>query len=68
MLIRKFERDPPDVVVVFTRPNWEYGVAPFGEGFGGRLAAWIQTHNRLVARSRGGSIFRRAAPGNGGGP
>ncbi len=62
-LIRRFEREPPDVVVVLQRPNWEYGLAPFGQGFGVRLAEWIQAHNRLVATSPGGSIFRRAAPG-----
>ena len=65
-LIRKFEQEPPDVVVVFVRPTWEYGVAPFGQGFGERLAAWIPAHNRLVATSPGGSIFRRAAAGEGG--
>jgi hypothetical protein len=62
-LIRRFEREPPDVVVVFQRPTWEYGIAPFGQGFGVRLAEWIQANNRLVATSPGGSIFRRAAPG-----
>ena len=63
MLIRRFEREPPDVVVVFRRPTWEYGVAPFGQGFGVRLAEWIQTHNRLVATSPGGSLYRRAGSG-----
>ena len=52
-LIRKFESSPPDVVVVFTRPNWEYGLAPFGQGYGARLWSWIQAHNRLVASSPG---------------
>ncbi|HEY1249734.1 MAG TPA: glycosyltransferase family 39 protein [Thermoanaerobaculia bacterium] len=65
-LIRKFEREPPDVVVVFERSTWEYGIAPFGQGFGQRLAAWIPEHNRLVATSPGGRIFRRASTGGGG--
>ena len=64
-LIRKFEKDPPDLIVVFRRTNWEYGVAPFGQGFGVRLAEWIETHNRLVATSPGGSLYRRAAPAGG---
>ncbi|HEY4231141.1 MAG TPA: glycosyltransferase family 39 protein [Thermoanaerobaculia bacterium] len=63
LLIRRFEQEPPDVVVVFRRPTWEYGVAPFGQGFGIRLAEWIQTHNRLVATSPGGNLYRRGAPG-----
>ena len=62
-LIRRFEREPPDVVVVFQRPTWEYGIAPFGQGFGQRLAEWIQSHNRLVAAPEGGVIYRRAAAG-----
>src|SRR5262249_24510118 len=37
-LIRKFETEPPDVIVVFQRPTWEYGVAPFSQGFGPLLA------------------------------
>jgi len=64
-LIRKFEKDPPDLIVVFRRTNWEYGVAPFGQGFGARLAEWIETHNRLVATSPGGNLYRRAAPAGG---
>ncbi len=65
-LIRRFELEPPDVVVVFRRPTWEYGVAPFGQGFGVRLAEWIRTHNRLVAASSGGSLYRREPAGGGG--
>ncbi len=62
-LIQRFEREPPDVVVVFQRSNWEYGVAPFGQGFGQRLSGWIQAHARLVASSPGGTVWRRADDG-----
>ncbi|HEY2797436.1 MAG TPA: glycosyltransferase family 39 protein [Thermoanaerobaculia bacterium] len=64
-LIRRFEREPPEVVVVFRRPTWEYGVAPFGQGYGQRLAAWIETHDRLVASSAAGTIWRRMNEGEG---
>jgi len=58
-LIRRFEAAPPDVIVVFRRPTPEFGVAPFGEGYGERLAPWITSHYRLAQRSDVGLLFRR---------
>ncbi|MEP6801150.1 MAG: hypothetical protein ABJC07_04380 [Acidobacteriota bacterium] len=40
-LLRRFEASPPAVVVLFDRPTREFGVRPFGRGYGLKLAAWI---------------------------
>ncbi len=58
-LIRRFEAAPPDAVVIFRRPTAEFGVAPFGEGYGTRLAPWITAHYRLIVRDANGLLFRR---------
>ena len=58
-LIRRFEAAPPDAVVVFRRPTQEFGVPPFGDGYGRRLAPWITSHYRLVRRDDVGLLFRR---------
>jgi hypothetical protein len=58
MLLRRFERDPPEVVVLFVRSTWEFGVKPFGRGFGKRLAAWLIQNYRVVARAPGGVVLR----------
>jgi len=58
-LIRRFEAAPPDAVVVFRRPTEEFGVAPFGDGYGQRLAPWITSHYRLAQRDDVGLLFRR---------
>jgi len=59
ILIRRFEAAPPDAVVIFRRPTQEFGVAPFGEGYGQRLAPWITSHYRLAQRDDMGLLFRR---------
>jgi hypothetical protein len=58
-LIGRFGAAPPDAVVVFRRPTQEFGVAPFGEGYGERLAPWITSHYRLDEREDVGLLFRR---------
>ncbi len=58
-LLRRFEGEGPDVVVVFGRSTWEFGVEPFGQGFGRRLAGWLETNYAIVASSPGGVILRR---------
>ena len=58
-LLRRFETDPPDVVVIFVRPTWEFGVEPFGRGFGKRLASWLLRNYRVASRAPGGVILRR---------
>ena len=61
LLIARLEREPPDVIVVFQRPTWEYGVAPFGQGFGLLVADWIVRNARVVYEGPGGTVFRTAA-------
>jgi hypothetical protein len=65
-LLSRFEANPPDVVVLFNRPIAEFGIAPFGEGYGRRLASWIAAHYRPVFSSRAGSVLRPSANGIGG--
>ncbi len=57
-LLADLERDPPDAVVVFDRPTPEYGVAPFGKGYGLRIADWLETHFVVVTRVAGGALWR----------
>lgn len=68
ILIRRLESAPPDVIVVFARPTWEYGVAPFGQGFGLLVADWIARHGRTVYEGEGGTILRTSAVGAQGAP
>jgi hypothetical protein len=58
-LVEKLKREPPDVVVVFNRPLWEFRVAPFGRGFGRTLADWLFRNYRAIQRSSGGAILRK---------
>jgi hypothetical protein len=60
LLLQRLAAEPPDVVILFPRTNREYGVAPFGEGFGRRLAAWVNLNYRIDGREMaGGKILRR---------
>jgi hypothetical protein len=61
VLIRRFEVRPPDLVVLFDRPTPEFGVAPFGRGFGLKLAAWIDGRYRPVSAFPGAVILRPKA-------
>ncbi len=58
-LVSRLSANPPDIVVIFERPVWEFGVAPLGRGFGAGLVEWISRHDRIVDRSAGGTIWRR---------
>jgi hypothetical protein len=57
-LLRRFERKPPDVIVLFHRPTWEFRVGPFGVGYGQELARWIAQRYRAVAAFPEGAILR----------
>jgi hypothetical protein len=61
-LIRLVERRPPDVVVIFSRPVKEYGVADFGKGYDRLLSDWVERNYSVVEGMPGGRILRRAAP------
>ncbi|HEY2797041.1 MAG TPA: hypothetical protein VGK26_04065 [Thermoanaerobaculia bacterium] len=58
-LLGTFADEPPDVVILFERSSWEYGVAPFGEGYGRRLGEWISQNYSVTAGKNGGAILRR---------
>lgn len=58
-LLKRIERDPPDIVVIFARPTKEYGVEPFGEGYDRLLAKWIDRNYLPVESGPSGTILRR---------
>jgi hypothetical protein len=59
-LIRRFEIRAPDVIVILDRGTAEFGVAPFGRGFGLRLAAWIGEHYQPTMTSPSVTVLRPA--------
>lgn len=58
-LLRRFDAVPPEAVVLFHRPLHEFGFSRFGEGYGERIAAWIEKNYRPVLSDRAGSVLRR---------
>jgi hypothetical protein len=60
-LLRKVSREPPDAILLFRRSTEEFGVRPFGEGFGVLLSDWIQRNYRVVAGTSAGQILRPLA-------
>jgi hypothetical protein len=58
-LIRRFDSNPPDAVVLFDRPMQEFGVARFGEGFGELLSDWVSRNYEPVVTLPSGSLMRR---------
>jgi hypothetical protein len=61
-LLRRFASQSPDVVVLFGRTTWEFGVEPLGRGFGRRLIAWLDANYSVAANPMGGLILRRKQP------
>jgi hypothetical protein len=59
-LLNSFERQPPDLIVRSERGTSEFGVRPFGEGYGVRLADWISHRYRVVAATPAGELLRPA--------
>lgn len=57
-LIARFDRAPPDAVIVFDRPTGEYGMSPFGQGFGVLLWQWCRQHYAVAAQAPGGAVLR----------
>jgi hypothetical protein len=57
-LLRRYRQGGPEVVVIFDRPTAEWGVAPFGRGFGQRLAGWLESNYSAVASPPGAVILR----------
>jgi len=61
-MLERYRQGGPDVVVIFDRPTVVWGVAPFGQGFGQRLAGWIESNYAAVASPPGAVILRRKSP------
>lgn len=59
VLLARLERNPPEVVVSFERSLYELGASRFGNGYGGRVAAWVEENFRPVLVQRAGTILRR---------
>jgi hypothetical protein len=62
-LIARLEADPPDAVVIFERPTAEFGLGPFGKGFGVELADWCRRRYDPVAALPAGVILRPVGHG-----
>jgi hypothetical protein len=60
-LIARLEKDPPSRVIFFERSTNEFGVAPFGRGFGVALWDWCFRNYRVVWSSRKGLILEPPA-------
>ena len=58
-LIARFDQSPPDAVILFERPTEEYGIQPFGRGFGALLSEWCGRNYAVAGRSPGGEVLRR---------
>lgn len=59
VLIERFEKDPPDAVVLFERTTGEFRVKAFGTGFGRRLSEWVVRNYQVVATPPSASVLRR---------
>ncbi len=57
-LLRRLEKQPPDVVIIFSRTVREYGVKGFGEGYDRLLAEWVDRHFSVVEAMPAGQILR----------
>jgi hypothetical protein len=57
-LLHRLNANPPDVVVVFNRSTFEYGVRPFGDGYDRLLSRWIDQRYENVDQMPAGRILR----------
>jgi hypothetical protein len=57
-LLSRLEGNPPDAVVIFDRPTFEYGVRPFGVGYDRLLSRWIGERYEEVRRTPSGRFLR----------
>ena len=60
-LIPRLESDPPEAIVVFSRPLGEYGIARLGAGYGRELVAWLESRYRVASSLPAGAIWKPAA-------
>jgi hypothetical protein len=61
-LIERLEKSPPDLVILFERSVAEYGVRPFGQGYGLLLADWCNRNYRVVESTAAGKVMRLRGP------
>ena len=59
-LLTSFERRPPDLVVRSERGTSEFGVRPFGQGYGILLSEWISRRYQVVAAVPEAELLRPA--------
>ena len=59
MLIARFERRPPDVVVLWRRETAEYGKRRLGNGYGEDLALWISSRYLPAYSGPRGTLMRK---------
>jgi hypothetical protein len=52
-MLRAFQANPPDWVLVLHKPTSEYGFDLFGKDYGVELYAWIQSHYESVEQVGG---------------
>jgi hypothetical protein len=57
-LIARLEGNPPAAVVIFDRPVGEFGVKPFGSGYGSLLSEWCRSRYVPVVETPAGVILR----------
>ncbi len=57
-MVRRFERAPPDAVVVFDRSLAEFGMRPFGDGYGRALSEWCDRRFDAVEQAPGVRVLR----------
>jgi len=62
-LIARFEKEPPSKIVLFERATPEFGVAPFGRGYGTAIWEWCLRNYRVAWSSPRGAILERIPEG-----
>jgi hypothetical protein len=61
-MLRAFEADPPDMIVVIPKNTSEYGMGMFGRGYGEALLGWTRGSYRTVAQVGQTLVLRRRDP------
>lgn len=62
------QRAPPGAIMVFRRATEEFGVRPFGEGFGRVLSSWIDRQYRTDWETETGRFLKPRAQATGNAP
>jgi len=58
-MLRAFEADPPDMIVVIPKNTSEYGMGMFGRGYGEALLQWVRDGYQTVAQVGQTLVLRR---------